>query len=603
MEKQALDQLRHVLRNPNAYWSSDSQRFGVLGALDGSSDVLVISATGSGKTMIAIIAALLNPAEITVMVIPLRQLQNDYRLRLESMGVPFFNYTSAENQIPSSTSLLLVSWDMAVSPQFRSALRVVHETQKVGRFVCDEVHLPILDSDFRASLRYSSELRCVPAPIVGMTATGPPPSISIIADRLGLLHKFTLVRGPTDRPELVYCIEPIYKWADLVQRVVELVTTSTSILTEPEDRILIFVRLVKHGEELAQELGCELYTGKSAITPDRLQVYEDWTAGINKVLVGTSALIAGNDYRHIRMVIFAGTCPDTSSLIQGFGRAGRDGKPAYCHLLPDRSFSPFQPKDKGVDSVGFGLASRLAKNTTKLCIRFQLTRFSDGYGIFCKDSRHRHLCSNCEYEKTNPKPAAATHTRAITSISLPIHEQLAVRTSPSIGAPRTFESAVGTADLQRTQRIAPAQHVVDALERGFSLFQEKCTACDNDWHEIEECNRNQAKMIQRGVRYSKPTGQQKDTYGSVCYHCHLPQLPGDIIHPEFGKKEDCQHPHFMLGIAVKVKRDPELYANAKRDLKINATSYEEWLSQRCIQDPTFITNFVHLSVWYLTQIP
>ncbi|KAF5365816.1 hypothetical protein D9757_015207 [Collybiopsis confluens] len=75
---EALDQLRHVLCNHNAYWSSDSQQFGVLGALDGTSDVLVISATGSGKTMIAIIAALLNPAEITVMVIPLRQLQNDY---------------------------------------------------------------------------------------------------------------------------------------------------------------------------------------------------------------------------------------------------------------------------------------------------------------------------------------------------------------------------------------------------------------------------------------------------------------------------------------------------------------------------------------------
>ncbi|KAJ3871836.1 hypothetical protein F5051DRAFT_306103, partial [Lentinula edodes] len=201
-EAAALSILGQLLHIASPTWTCDEQRAGIMGAIDGSYDMIVIARTGSGKTMIPIIASLAAPHKIIIVAIPLRSLIHDYQRRLAQWQVPYQLVTSDSSEILPHSSLVLVSADFAVHPSFRASVKHAHQSKPVGAFVFDEGQLVVTDSDFRDKLRNAMEIRCVNAPVIVATGTAPPIAVPIIAERFGLVEPYLVVRGPTDRPEI-----------------------------------------------------------------------------------------------------------------------------------------------------------------------------------------------------------------------------------------------------------------------------------------------------------------------------------------------------------------------------------------------------------------
>lgn len=52
-----------------------------------------------------------------------------------------------------------------------------------------------------------------------------------------------------------------------------------------------------------------------------------------RVVVATVAFGMGLDRPDVRAVLHMGLPPNFESYVQAIGRAGRDGKPAHCHLF------------------------------------------------------------------------------------------------------------------------------------------------------------------------------------------------------------------------------------------------------------------------------
>lgn len=52
-----------------------------------------------------------------------------------------------------------------------------------------------------------------------------------------------------------------------------------------------------------------------------------------RVVVATVAFGMGLDRPDVRAVLHLGLPPNFESYVQAIGRAGRDGKPAHCHLF------------------------------------------------------------------------------------------------------------------------------------------------------------------------------------------------------------------------------------------------------------------------------
>ena len=68
---------------------------------------------------------------------------------------------------------------------------------------------------------------------------------------------------------------------------------------------------------------------------DKCEALENWKSGAIKVMVCTSAFGMGIDKEDIELVLRIGCPPSLETMVQEFGRAGRDGrlaKGAYLYM-------------------------------------------------------------------------------------------------------------------------------------------------------------------------------------------------------------------------------------------------------------------------------
>ena len=116
-------------------------------------------------------------------------------------------------------------------------------------------------------------------------------------------------------------------------------------------------------------------------------------------MVCTRAFSAGNDYSHVRCVIFAETPACYSDFQQASGRAGRDRRHAVIVVLPNMQdkYKFFESSPTGPQGVQALINMVYVKNpSTCQCIRRHNTAFMDGgKGRSCKDVPNGFSCSRC----------------------------------------------------------------------------------------------------------------------------------------------------------------------------------------------------------------
>lgn len=82
MEQKGLIALRAVLKADDAQWKSAEQRRAVVATLKRESDVIAMLKTGGGKSMLAILPAVIEMDKAVVVVLPLKSLMTDWERKL-----------------------------------------------------------------------------------------------------------------------------------------------------------------------------------------------------------------------------------------------------------------------------------------------------------------------------------------------------------------------------------------------------------------------------------------------------------------------------------------------------------------------------------------
>lgn len=301
-------------------------------------DTLAVMPTGSGKSAIYQIAALLTPGS-TVVVSPLVALQHDQvksiseqevgEAALVNSTIPDTDREDVFEQLEEGDlEFLFLAPEQFSNPETLDRL----QSADLSLFVVDEAHcISAWGHDFRPDyLQLGQVVEALGHPrILALTATAAPLVQREIVERLNMQRAKTIVQG-FDRPNIWLSAERFEedeeKQSHLIQQVIRI-----------EKPGIIYVATRKHAEELAKRLkqeglSAEFYHAGLKVA-ERKQVETAFMQDELQVLVATTAFGMGVDKPNIRFVFHAEVSDSLDSYYQEIGRAGRNGEPAKAMLF------------------------------------------------------------------------------------------------------------------------------------------------------------------------------------------------------------------------------------------------------------------------------
>lgn len=332
--------LIQLLRENFPFDSFRGEQEGILRKIWANEDILALMPTGMGKSLCFQFPAKIREG-LVVVISPLIALMQDQVYKAQDLGIAatFLSSTltreereSRQNRIRRGEfKLLYVTPERFRKPEFLKAL----EERKIQLLAVDEAHcISQWGHDFRPDYSRVGEFRQILGnpPTVALTATATPEVQKDILAKL-FIPSAEIISAGIERPNLALRVHDVYGTDEKIRAIVALChqTPGTTI---------VYCSLIQTLKKLAGNLsrmGMKPLVYHGDLSPqDRKRNQKEFIMAEAPLMIATPAFGLGIDKNNVRLLIHAETPSSLESYFQEVGRAGRDGKESFCHLLYDQ---------------------------------------------------------------------------------------------------------------------------------------------------------------------------------------------------------------------------------------------------------------------------
>jgi superfamily II DNA helicase RecQ len=324
-----LDALKEFYKDGNATFRSGYQQTATETALARSNDLFARIPTGFGKSLIYQLPAFMEKSKglTTVVFFPLVALVEDQVTNINRLWPSMasrMNEKLTSGQLPAPSLLYLHYNEYSLNSQASAYIEMLMNTKKIARIVFDEAQTIIFWNEFTSFRQYLPLIRTQPVPLIFLSGSASPAIVEECMDIFSL-PKPQVIFNAAPRKNITYIITQ-----DLRSGIKKM---------EKKERAIVFVQRTAQTEEVRNNLvqygkldpgSIFTYYGRMEAN-EKSDAQNKWTCTERAVMVCTTAFSLGIDYPHVRYVHVTGKPDSLDSLIQMFGRAGRDGEPSECY--------------------------------------------------------------------------------------------------------------------------------------------------------------------------------------------------------------------------------------------------------------------------------
>jgi ATP-dependent DNA helicase RecQ len=316
-------------------------------ALSGE-DILFVSPTGSGKSVCYQLPGLIGTYP-SLVISPLKSLMKDQVESIWSKKIPATYINSDIGSTEKEKRYAFIKENLYkfifVAPErfFSKDPKTIDLYQKYSHLVIDEAHeIEMWGMAFRPAYKHIGALhkKLNKPPIIALTATASKYTQTKILESLNIPNAKVIVTGfyrdniDIQRHQSGVLDEKGYPSISKYEYIKDI------IKTYPKDKILIFTPTLKTGNDLlnylkSSKIETDFYHSQLK-GQDKMTIQDRYT-GKSKpelnVLISTSAFGMGIDIPNIRHIIHFSPALSITDYVQQIGRAGRDGKQSFAHLL------------------------------------------------------------------------------------------------------------------------------------------------------------------------------------------------------------------------------------------------------------------------------
>lgn len=407
-EAELLAAARRLYNAPKFRFRTPGQRAALTAVMGPGSasheQVVLVLGTGSGKTLVAMVSAVLADEGTTVLVVPTIALRVNMMSRFQGFGIQLLVWSPECRQQQQAAPLVIISAEAVCTTGFLDYAHTLVHRQQLARIIIDEAHLTITASDYRRSMsQLGWYVRQVRAQTVWMTATLPPALYDLFVSQNKLVRP-VVIRESTNRPNIYYAVRHVTKPGLLVEAAALLLQRPSRLgkisFVRERDKVIVYCRSRDEVARLADLVGCSSCTADST-EEERRAILDEWLASTEQpVIAATSALGPGFDHPHVRLVVHVDAPDRMTDFSQESGRAGRDGARAASVVLLSAAWEPQRGKTLSADQEAMQLYL-----AARHCHRGVLSQFLDAEKDWRWCMAGDEACRVCDEPHGQARPA------------------------------------------------------------------------------------------------------------------------------------------------------------------------------------------------------
>lgn len=388
-------------------FKSTLQEQAVRAVYRGVHDVYVSMPTGSGKSLCFQLPVLIYENKLAIVFSPLLALIKDQIDHLSKLKIKAESINSKMGSkererviidlesVKPNTKFLYVTPEQAATGTFKSLLDRLMKYNKVAYIVVDEAHcVSEWGHDFRPDYLKLGDIRerYMKIPWIALTATASTEVMKSIMDNLKLMKPVAQFKTSSFRDNLYYdvvfqnCIQDeVGDLKDFLEKCFG--KDSEDLQLKDKNCAIVYCRTREQTDEIANLLsrkGLKTLAYHAGLkSSDRMAVQEKWMAGECACISATVSFGMGVDKASVRAVVHWGAPQNVAAYYQESGRAGRDGKRAFCRIYYSKVAR---------NAIDFLLKADIAKSKSTS----QKQRSKNAYNSFtmmvkyCEEIRCRH---------------------------------------------------------------------------------------------------------------------------------------------------------------------------------------------------------------------